>query len=136
MHVVELVELCLSHLNSPGDLKSCTLVCRLPSPKTHGITSSSPTHLVLHIRTLQWLHIRTQVTQETLSAICAFPFMWVTSIVLACSGVLPTFAVPALQALLVLPTPTWGCNQHHRVIPVCQSVDLSHLDNLGLQPTS
>jgi hypothetical protein len=44
------------------------------------------------------------VTQETLSAICAFPFMRVTSIALACSGVLPTFAVPALQALLALPT--------------------------------
>ncbi|KAJ7803775.1 hypothetical protein B0H14DRAFT_2886982 [Mycena olivaceomarginata] len=124
MHVVELVEPCLSHLNSPGDLKSCALVCRLwvdtaqsylfRAPKViyskprntwdhllDALTSSSSTHLVPHIRTL---HIRTQVTQETLSAICAFPFTRVTSIAFAYSSVLPASAVPALQALLALPT--------------------------------
>ncbi|KAJ7354525.1 hypothetical protein DFH08DRAFT_804424 [Mycena albidolilacea] len=134
MYVVELVELCLSHLNSPGDLKSCALVCRLwvdtaqsylfRAPKiiysaaaydflglgkpqntwNHllgVLTSSSSTHLVTHIRTL---HIRTQVTQETLSAICAFPFTRVTTIAFAYSGVLPASVVPALRALLALPT--------------------------------
>ncbi|KAJ7707826.1 hypothetical protein B0H14DRAFT_3025155 [Mycena olivaceomarginata] len=83
MHVVELVELCLSHLNSPGDLESCALVYRLKPQNTwddlpDALTSSSSTHLVPHIRTL---HI---------------PF--------ACSGVLPASTVPALQTLLVLPT--------------------------------
>ncbi|KAJ7824230.1 hypothetical protein B0H14DRAFT_2824272 [Mycena olivaceomarginata] len=114
MHVVELVELCLSHLNSPGDLKSCALVCRLWVDTAQSylfraskIIYSKPQNTWDHLLFAYAsgpAHPHAPVTQETLSAICAFPFMRVTSIALACSGVLPTFAVPALQALLALPT--------------------------------
>ncbi|KAJ7690938.1 hypothetical protein B0H14DRAFT_3048382 [Mycena olivaceomarginata] len=82
MHVVELPQNTWDHL-------------------LDALASSSSTHLVPRIRTL---YTRTQVSQETLSAICVFPFTRVTSIAFACSGVLPASAVPALQALLVLPT--------------------------------
>ncbi|KAF7358927.1 hypothetical protein MSAN_01233100 [Mycena sanguinolenta] len=114
--IAELVEACMDHVNTPGDLAACALVSRLwvhPAQSRlfrapyitewHRFLNMLATsrHLIPHIRQLR---IRPEDV-ATLARICAVPFTHLQSTVVILSGdYLPCGSVAALQQLFRLPT--------------------------------